>query len=159
MNGPDAYLPGEDRLTRCDLQPGQKLARGVARHLSQLGFATLEEVSPERGLRVDVMALGSKGQLWIIECKSSRADFLSDQKWQGYLPYCDRYFWAVGPDFPVDLLPPESGLIIADAYGAEIVRQGMETKLPGARRTKLLRKFARDAAQRLHRLRDPEARL
>ena len=65
----------------------------------------------------------------------------------------------MGLDFPVDLLPTDSGLIIADSYGAEVLRVGVETKLPGARRTKLLRKFARDAAQRLHRLRDPEARL
>jgi hypothetical protein len=67
------------------IQPGQILARGVARHLASLGFACVEELVPARGLRVDVMALGPKGDIWIVECKSSRADFMSDSKWRGYL--------------------------------------------------------------------------
>ena len=100
------------------LQPGQRLARGVSRHLRALGFAALEEFVPVRGLRVDVLGLGPKGELWVIECKSSRADFQSDTKWQGYLEWCDRYFWAVDVDFPTELLPPDTGLIIADAYDA-----------------------------------------
>lgn len=66
--------------------PGQLLARGVCRHLKQHNFIGLEEFTPERGLRVDVMALGPKGEFWVIECKSSRADFTSDSKWQSYLP-------------------------------------------------------------------------
>ena len=83
-----------------DLQPGQRLARGVSRHLLTHGFVSIEEFVPTRGLRVDVMGLGPKGELWVIECKSSRADFLSDSKWQGYLEWCDRFFWAVDTDFP-----------------------------------------------------------
>ena len=39
------------------LAPGQRLARGVCRALHALDFATVEEVTPEPGLRVDVMAL------------------------------------------------------------------------------------------------------
>jgi hypothetical protein len=66
------------------------------------------------------------------ECKSSRADFASDAKWGGYLDWGDRYFWAVDADFPVELLPEETGLILADPYDAEIVRLGPETKLAGA---------------------------
>ncbi len=140
-----------------DLTPGQRLARGVARHLASLGFASVEEFVPERGLRVDVMALGAKGELWVIECKSSRADYLSDAKWQGYLEWCDRFFWAVDTDFPTELLPDRTGLIIADAYDAEILRMAPEDKLPGARRKKLVQKFAMDAARRLQGLRDPLA--
>ncbi|WP_418592208.1 MmcB family DNA repair protein [Ponticoccus sp. (in: a-proteobacteria)] len=139
--------------------PGQVLARGVCRHLLTHGFAVIEEFVPERGLRVDVMALGPKGELWVVECKSSRADFLCDEKWQGYLPYCDRYFWAVDQDFPTDLLPGETGLIIADGYDAEILRMGPEEKLAAARRAKLTRKFAVHAARRLQALRDPDALL
>ncbi|MCT4558606.1 MAG: MmcB family DNA repair protein [Pelagimonas sp.] len=138
-----------------DLQPGQILARGVCRHLLGHGMTTLEEFVPERGLRVDVMALGARGQLWVVECKSSRADFQSDGKWQGYLPFCDRYFWAVDQDFPTELLPEESGLIIADGYDAEIIRMAPEHKLASARRSKLTRKFAMDAARRLQGMRDP----
>ena len=110
---------------------------------------------PTSGLRVDVMALGPKGEVWIVECKSSRADFQSDNKWQGYLEWCDRFFWAVDSDFPTELLPDETGLIIADAYDAEIIRMGPEAKLAGARRKVMLQKFARHAAVRAQAARDP----
>ncbi|EEX11173.1 conserved hypothetical protein [Ruegeria lacuscaerulensis ITI-1157] len=138
-----------------DLQPGQRLARGVSRHLATHGFVTIEEFVPMRGLRVDVMGLGPKGELWVVECKSTRADYQSDAKWQGYLEWCDRFFWAVDTDFPTELLPPETGLIIADAYDAEIIRMPPEAKLAAARRKKMIQKFAMDAARRLQMLRDP----
>jgi hypothetical protein len=138
-----------------DLQPGQKLARGVARHLRSHNFVSVEEFVPTRGLRVDVLGLGPKGELWVIECKSSRADFQSDSKWQGYLEWCDRYFWAVDIDFPTELLPAESGLIIADSYGAEIIRMPDAQKLAPARRKVMVQKFATHAARRLQALRDP----
>lgn len=137
------------------LQPGQRLARGVSRHLRALGFATLEEFVPTPGLRVDVLGLGPKGELWVVECKSSRADFQSDSKWQGYLDWCDRYFWAVDTAFPVELLPENTGLIIADDYDAEVIRMAPEERLAAPRRKRLTQKFARDAAWRLHSLRDP----
>lgn len=137
------------------MQPGQLLARGVSRHLRQHGFVSIEEFSPDRGLRVDVMALGPKGDLWVVECKSSRADFQSDSKWQGYLGWCDRYFWAVDQDFPTELLPAETGLIIADSYDAEILRMGREDRLAGARRKALMLKFAQHAARHLQGWRDP----
>ena len=137
------------------LQPGQRLARGVCRHLAGHDFATVEEFSPERGRRVDVIALGPKGEIWVVECKSSRADFTSDAKWQGYLGWCDRYFWAVDAAFPTELLPAETGPIVADAYDAEILRMPPETRLAAARRTALTRRIARDAARRLQRLTDP----
>lgn len=135
--------------------PGQRLARGVCRALRQFDFVAVEELVPTPGLRVDVMALGPKGEVWVIECKSSRTDYLTDQKWQGYLEWCDRFFWAVYQDFPTELLPEGTGLIIADAYDAEILRMAPETPLPGARRRVMLQKFARHAASRLQAFRDP----
>ena len=138
-----------------DLLPGQLLARGVSRHLRSHDFVSVEELVPTTGLRVDVMALGPRDEIWVIECKSSRADFKADQKWQGYLEWCDRFFWAVATDFPTELLPADSGLIIADGYDAEIVRMGPETKLAGARRKVMMRKFARHAAVRAQAARDP----
>jgi hypothetical protein len=144
-----------DDITRDLLRPGQLLARGVCRHLLGHDFVTVEELTPTPGLRVDVMALGPKGEIWVVECKSSRADFQGDAKWQGYLDWCDRYFWAVDSSFPAELLPAETGLILADAYDAEIVRMGPETKLPGARRKFLTQKFARHAALRWQAARDP----
>ncbi len=137
--------------------PGQLLARGVCRHLLSHDFVTLEEVVPCPGLRVDVMALGPQGEVWVIECKSGRSDFRADHKWQGYLAWCDRFFWAVDADFPTDLLPPDTGLIVADPYDAEILRMGPETQLAAARRKVLVRSFARNAALRLHAMRDPSA--
>ena len=103
------------------------------------------------------MAVGPKGEVWIIECKSSRTDYATDRKWHRYLDWADRFFWAVGPDFPTELLPSETGLIIADAYDAEIVRMGAASPLAGARRKATLLKFARHAALRLHAYRDPGA--
>jgi hypothetical protein len=137
------------------LMPGQILARGVSRHLLGHDFVTLEEVVPTPGLRVDVMALGPKGEIWIVECKSGRADFRTDRKWQGYLDWCDRFFWAVDAGFPTDLLPQGTGLILADGYDAEILRMGPETPLAGTRRKMMVQKFARHAALRLQALRDP----
>ena len=142
-----------DDLTQ--MKPGQLLARGVCRHLLSYNFVSVEELVPTSGLRVDVMALGPKSEVWIIECKSSRVDFTSDCKWQGYLEWCDRYFWAVDEDFPSELLPAETGLIIADQYDAELVRMGEESKLPPARRKVMVQKFARHAAMRWHAARDP----
>ena len=136
-------------------KPGQLLARGVARLFHHLGFVSVEEFVPQRGLRVDVIGLGPKGEIWVVECKSSRADFQSDAKWQGYLDWCDRFFWAVDTEFPTDLLPMDSGLMIADAYDAEIIRMAPEDRVPAARRKVLTRKFAAHAARRLHALRDP----
>ena len=135
--------------------PGQRLARGVCRALRAFDFVTVEELMPAPGLRVDVMAVGPKGEVWVIECKSGRADFRTDQKWHLYLEWCDRFFWAVDADFPTGLLPDGTGLILADAYDAEIVRMGPDTPLAGARRKVMLQKFARHAASRLQALRDP----
>lgn len=137
--------------------PGQRLARGVCRGLRAMDFVTVEELVPAPGLRVDVMALGPKGEVWVVECKSGRADYATDRKWQGYLDWCDRFFWAVDAEFPLDLLPEGTGLILADAYDAEILRMGPETPLAPARRKVMVQKFARHAALRLQALRDPGA--
>lgn len=137
------------------LLPGQRLARGVCRHLRVLDFAPLVEFVPAPGLRVDVIALGPRGEIWIVECKSSRSDFVSDLKWGGYLPWCDRFFWAVDADFPTDLLPPDAGLILGDAWDAEIQRWPEPSPLAGARRRSLTQRLARTAAARLAQLTDP----
>ena len=136
-------------------QPGFRLARGVARMLRSFDHAVLTEFVPARGLRVDAISISPTGEIWIIECKSSRADFTSDRKWQSYLEWSDRFFWAVDTDFPDDLLPPDTGLIRADAYGAEILRDSPLTKMAGARRTRLTRDIARVASIRLQALTDP----
>jgi len=135
--------------------PGQLLARGVCRHLRSYDFVCVEELVPRPGRRVDVMALGPKGEIWIIECKSSRTDFQADHKWRDYLEWCDRYFWAVDQDFPSEILPEDTGLIIADGYDAEVVRMSEIKKISPARRKAITLKFARHAARRAHAYRDP----
>lgn len=143
---PDQMLPN---------RPGQRLQRGVARMLTGLGHAALVEFVPTGGLRVDVISISPKGEIWVIECKSCRADFVGDRKWQGYLAFCDRFFWAVDAEFPETLLPEGSGLIRADSWGAELVRMAPETRLAGARRSRLLRDIARISTGRLLALSDP----
>ena len=116
----------------------------------------MEELTLASGLRVDVLALGPKGEVWIVECKSGVTDFRSDSKWQGYLDYCDRFFWAVDANFPVEILPDDTGLIFADGYDAALIRLGPETRLAGARRKALTLRAARIAMTRLQGWRDPD---
>lgn len=138
-----------------DLQPGQVLARGVCRFLIDEGLAPVTEFSPARGLRTDVTALAPNGEIWVVECKSSVADFRSDTKWEGYLEWCDRFYFAGPADLPDDLLPDDHGLMIADGYGAEIVRPADKRPLAAARRKAQTQRIARVAALRLRALADP----
>lgn len=139
------------------LQPGQVLARGVCRFLIDQGLAPVTELSPARGLRTDVTALAPNGEIWVVECKSSVADFRADAKWPGYLDWCDRFFFAAPADLPEDLLPDDQGLMIADGYGAEIVRPAEKRPLAPARRRAQTQRIARVAALRLRALADPGA--
>ncbi|MDF2231529.1 MmcB family DNA repair protein [Albimonas sp. CAU 1670] len=139
-----------------DPQPGVLLARGVCRLLIDLGFAPIAEFVPARGLRADVFAAGPKGEMWIVECKSGLPDFRSDRKWPGYLDWCDRFFFAVDEAFPDEVLPPDQGLIRADAFGAEILRHPAEPRtLAPARRKALTLRAARVASVRLRMALDP----
>jgi hypothetical protein len=141
-----------------DPAPGALLTRGVCRFLIDEGFAPAAEFAPARGLRCDVLALGPKGEIWVVECKSSLADFRSDAKWQGYLGWCDRFFFAVDEDFPDPILPEDHGLIRADAWGAGILRMPEARLLAPARRKALTLRFARGAAMRLRGAVDPGVR-
>lgn len=127
----------------------REILRGVQRLLRAHGLESLAEVVLANGRRADVMGISPHGDLWIVEIKSSIADFRSDRKWPDYLDYCDRLFFAVAPDFPVDILPGETGLILADRYDGEIVRQAPDVRLTAARRKAVTLAFARVAAARL----------
>ena len=132
-----------------------QIARGVLRLLSHHGYAGVTEMTLANHRRADVAAIGADGKVIIVEIKSSVADFRSDQKWPEYRPYCDRFYFAVGHDFPQDLIPDDTGLIIADAFGGAILREPDETKLAAARRKALTLRFARLAATRLRALTPP----
>jgi len=135
----------------------RELARGTARALAQLGFATLAEVPLANGRRPDLLALGRDNSLLIVEIKSSVVDFKSDRKWQDYREFCDRLAFAVPGEFPHDLIPEECGLIVADPWGALILREGQPVPLAAARRKAVTLRFARVAASRMQRLIDPAA--
>ncbi|MBY8974197.1 MmcB family DNA repair protein [Rhodobacteraceae bacterium NNCM2] len=137
-----------------DVKPGIILARGVCRELIARGLRPLTEFPTRAGQRMDICAIDPKGEIWCVEVKSSRADFQSDRKWQGYLDWCDRFFFAVPEGFPDEILPFDQGLIRADAYGAEVIRPGPEDRLAAARRKAVTLRFARLAAERLTRLSD-----
>ncbi|WP_285669612.1 MmcB family DNA repair protein [Paralimibaculum aggregatum] len=130
-------------------QPGVLLARGVCRALADRGLAPLTEVTVPDGLRMDVCALAGDGMIWCVEVKSSRADFLSDRKWEGYRAWCDRLFFAVPEGFPQEILPADAGLMRADQFDAAILREAPEHRLAPARRKALTLRLARLAASRL----------
>lgn len=132
------------------------IARGARRCLLAHGLATITEFTLASGRRADLAALSDAGEIWIVEIKSSLADFRADQKWSEYRDFCDRLYFAVANDFPVDVLPADCGLIVADRYGGEIVRAAPEHKLSPARRKAVVHRFARVAALRLHALADTE---
>ena len=132
------------------------IARGVMRHFSEVGLSSLSEFSPTRGLRVDIITLGMSDEIWIVECKSGQNDFKSDKKWQNYLDWCDRYFWAVDANFPIGILPSDTGVIIADSYDASILRDSPLNKLSAARRKKIMNSVARSACNRLLLHTDPK---
>src|SRR5262249_5598317 len=133
------------------------LTRGVCRALGQLGFATLTEFPLASGRRADVLALGRGGEIAIVEVKSSLADFRADRKWPDYWGFCDRLYFAVAAGFPRDVLPTECGLLIADPFGAAILREPAPRPLSAARRRAVTLRFALAGAQRLRRLVDPGA--
>ena len=131
------------------------IARGVRRLLRARGFSSLTELKLTDGRRADIAAINSEGEVIIVEIKSSPADFRADRKWRDYIACCDRLYFAISERTPAELMPIEAGLIVADPYGAEILREAeLQRMAPPSRRALLLR-FAQAAADRLHRLADP----
>jgi hypothetical protein len=133
------------------------VARGVGRLVRARGFAMVAELPLATGRRADIVALGPGGEMWIVEIKSSVEDFRVDQKWPDYRLSCDRLFFATHAGVPIDIFPEDAGLILADAYGAELVREAPEHRLAGATRKAMMIRFAQAAAHRLHGLIDPAA--
>jgi hypothetical protein len=131
------------------------VARGTGRLLHSLGLACLNELALPSGRRADIVALDGGGEVWIIEIKSSIADFRADQKWMDYRLHCDRLFFATTAEVPCDIFPKDTGLIVADAFGASIVCEAPGHRLPAATRRSMMLRFAHVAALRLQALSDP----
>ncbi len=133
------------------------IQRGVGRLLRARGFAIVTELPLATGRRADIVGLGPAGEVWIVEIKSSIEDFRVDRKWPEYRFSCDRLFFASHAGVPAAIFPDDAGLILADAYGAEFLREAPEHRLAAATRKAMLVRFAQAAAHRLHGLVDPEA--
>lgn len=131
------------------------VARGVRRHLRALGFASITEMGLRSGRRADVVALGGDGSILIVEIKSSVADFRADNKWRDYRLHCDRLYFAIPETVPLEIMPEDAGLLVADAYGAALVREAPEHRLAAATRKMVTLQFGHLAARRLHGLSDP----
>ncbi|MBX9684625.1 MAG: MmcB family DNA repair protein [Hyphomicrobium sp.] len=136
-----------------------QICRGVQRLLRDANVATLAEMPLGNGRRADIMAIGIHGDIQIVEIKSSIGDFRADRKWQEYRDYSDALSFAVAPDFPQEILPADTGLILADGYGGHWIRPAPIHRLSAARRKAVLLSFARIGAMRLHGLHDPSRNL
>ncbi|MEI2302364.1 MmcB family DNA repair protein [Ensifer sp. MJa1] len=123
--------------------------RGVQRLFAELGHSVLPELTLSSGRRADLISLSAKGEIWIVEIKTSIEDFRVDRKWPDYRMHCDRLFFATHAGVPLDIFPEECGLLLSDGYDGHIVREAPEHKLAAATRKSVLQLFARTAAQRL----------
>ena len=139
-----------DLLVNCETRPQITLGvtRGAWRLLDALGFAAAAEVGLPNGRRADLMALDRKGQIAFVVVNSGLEDVRADLKWHEYRPFCDLFYFAVAPEFPQAILPPDPGLIVADGFGGAVVREAQVVRLAGARRKALTLAFARLAAFR-----------
>ena len=157
---PESDLLGEYRpaLPVDGRQSARALAirRGVCRRLRAESLAVIPEVTLRSGRRADLVALAGDGSITIVEIKSSVEDFRADGKWQEYCAHADHFYFATGPHVPPDIFPDEAGLIVADPYGAEVLRPSGCVKLAAATRKEMLIRLARTGALRLHDLEDPE---
>jgi hypothetical protein len=150
MPQPDAIRP-DGRQSPTALA----VARGTGRLLHSLGLSCVSELPLPSGRRADIVALSGDGEIWIVEIKSSVADFRADQKWMDYRLHCDRLFFATTVEVPCEIFPPDTGLIVADAFGAEFRCEAPVHKLAAATRKSMMLLIARAAALRLQSLVDP----
>jgi hypothetical protein len=146
-----SLLPPDGRQSQTALAVG----RGTARLLHQFGFSAVSELALPSGRRADIVALNDAGEIWIVEVKSSVADFRADQKWMDYRLHCDRLFFATTVEVPCEIFPKDTGLIVADAFGAQVMCEAPEHRLHAATRKCMMLAFARCAALRLQSLADP----
>src|SRR5712671_4770103 len=147
-----SLLPSDGRQSATALA----VARGTTRLLHQFGFSALSELALPSGRRADLVALNNAGDVWIVEIKSSVEDFRADQKWMDYRAHCDRLFFATTMEVPCDIFPKDTGLIVADAFGAQIMCEAPEHRLHASTRKSMMLLFARCAALRLQSLADPQ---
>jgi len=156
MNSPFRHMEPGLPPDRRQSDTALAIARGTSRLLRSLGFSCVSELTLPSGRRADLVAMNARGDIWIVEIKSSVDDLRADQKWQDYRMHCDRLFFAFTQDLPCEIFPVDTGLIVADAYGAHLHCNAPEHRLPAATRKSMLISFGLLAAQRIGRLSDPQ---
>jgi hypothetical protein len=149
-------IPPLPPLDRRQSETALSVARGTARLLRSLGFSCISELSLPSGRRADLVALNERGEIWIIEIKSSVEDLRADHKWEDYRAHCDRLFFAFTQDLPCEIFPKDTGLIVADAYGAHMLCEAPLHRLAAPTRKLMTVRFALVAGQRMNRLIDPQ---
>src|SRR3954463_6695875 len=148
-----AVVPPPDRRQS---ETALAIARGTARLLRSLGFSCSSELPLPSGRRADLVALNERGEIWIVEIKSSVEDLRADHKWTDYRLHCDRLFFAFTQDLPCEIFPKDTGQIVADSYGAHLHCEAPLHKLPAPTRKLMTVRFALAAARRISRLIDPQ---
>lgn len=156
MNSPVSFINVAPPQDRRQSETALAIARGTSRFLRSLGFSCVSELSLPSGRRADLVAMNARGDIWIVEIKSSLEDLRADQKWQDYRMHCDRLFFAFTQDLPCEVFPTDTGLIVADAYGAYLHCDAPEHRLPAATRKSMIVSFGLLAARRMSLLVDPQ---
>lgn len=151
----DIVVLPEGLADRRQSEAALTIARGAGRLLRRLGFSALAELSLPSGRRADLVAVNARGEIWIVEIKSSLADFRADRKWPEYRSHSDRLYFACAPDMPNDCFPDDAGLILADAFGGHVLRDAPEHRMAAATRKAMMIRIAMAGAGRLGRLADP----
>lgn len=128
------------------------IQRGTTRFFLQNNIALLPELTLGNGRRADLVGINDKGKIILIEIKSSVEDFKVDQKWPEYREHCDFFYFASHKGVPAEIFPQEEGFILADHYGAEVIREAKEEKLPAGSRKALTLRFARTSTSRLEKV-------
>jgi hypothetical protein len=146
-----AQMPVDGRQSQTALT----VARGTMRLLLSHGFTCVSELPLPSGRRADLTGIGRSGEIWIVEIKSSIADFRADQKWMDYRMHCDRLFFATTVEVPCEIFPKDTGLIVADGFGGEIVCAAPVHRLPAPTRKTMTLRIAQCASLRLQSLIDP----
>lgn len=139
-----------------NFEPARTICRGAIRLLHAMGYAAITELPLPSGRRADIAAIGTSGEIWIVEVKSCLNDFRTDQKWEEYRAHCDRLFFAVDCDFPQEVIPQEAGLMVVDGYGGAILREASAHPLVAATRKAVMLRIARISSSRLSAINDPK---
>jgi hypothetical protein len=156
MNSPFSLIDPGPLHDRRQSDTALAIARGTSRLLRSLGFSCVSELPLPSGRRADLVAMNARGDIWIVEIKSSLEDLRADQKWQDYRMHCDRLFFAFTQDLPCEIFPPDTGLIVADSYGGYLHCDAPEHRLSAATRKSMIVSFGLLAARRMSRLMDPQ---